>query len=60
MISTRQLVGIYENLDFFAAASEAQMKISTNILEVHNENGVREGIKLARTLLENAERQESA
>ncbi len=60
MISTRRLVKIYQNLDYFAAASESQMRNSKNILEIHNENGVREGIKLAKTLLENAERQELA
>ena len=60
MITTRRLAKIYQNLDYFAAASESQMRNSKNILEIHNENGVREGIKLAKTLLENAERQELA
>ena len=54
MISTQKLTEVYQALDDLVAKSENCMGQTQNIMQLHNENGLREGIMIAKILLEDA------
>ena len=54
MISTKKLSEVYQIMDNLVAESENCMSQTQNIMQLHNENGLREGIMIAKILLEDA------